>query len=386
MFPANHSSGELSERVLWSHVGLLALMLCFVTVAGSRSLPLQGSTASTQLSARGAQVTVPNRPASQLYRGEQGKQQSEIEFAPLSRTVTIKLHVEDPNGYFLPNIRRDNFAVYEDGVRQKNVTVEIEHSPVSIALLMEFGSRYHELQEALGPEVRHVGRQLLDVLGRDDKIAIFKYSEKLETLVDFNQGHDVFDTAFEHMGTPGFSEVNFYDALLETLNRMRGVSGRKAIIAVCSGLDTFSKATYQQVLQAAQDSATPIYTIGLVQLIRREAAVRGETAPFARIDWNSAEKQLEMLAKVSGGRAYVLDSDVTVPAIYDDIMENLRLRYVITYVSSNPATSGPTRSIRVELIDPKTGQPLRIRDSNGAPITAKVYVQETYSPSAATGD
>jgi VWFA-related protein len=386
MFPANHSSGELSERVLWSHVGLLALMLCFVTVAGSRSLPLQGSTASTQLSARGSQVTVPNRPASQLYRGEQGKQQSEIEFAPLSRTVTIKLHVEDPNGYFLPNIRRENFAVYEDGVRQKNVTVEVEHSSISVALLMEFGGRYNELNKALAPEVREVGRQLLDVLGHDDKIAVLKYNEKLETLVDFSQSHELVDTAFEHLGIPGFSEVNFYDALLETLNRMRGVSGRKAIIVVSSGLDTFSKATYQQVLQAAQDSGTPIYTIGMVELIHREAAVHGETAPFARIDWKNAEKQLETLAKVSGGRAYVLDSDITVPAIYDDIMENLRLRYVITYVSSNPATSGSARSIRVELIDPKTGQALRIRDSNGAPITAKVYVQETYSPSAATGD
>jgi VWFA-related protein len=299
--------------------------------------------------------------------------------------VTIKLHVEDPNGYFLPNIRRENFAVYEDDVRQKNVTVEVEHSPVSVALLMEFGGRYNELNKALGPEVRNVGRQLLDVVGRDDKIAVLKYSEKLDTVVDFNQSHDLFDTAFEHLGSPGFSEVNFYDALLETLNRMRGVSGRKAIIAVSSGLDTFSKATYQQVLQAAQDSATPIYTIGLVQLIRGEAAVHVETAPFARIDWNTAEKQLEMIARTSGGRAYVLDSDIGIPAIYDDIMENLRLRYVITYVSSNPAASGPARQIRVELIDPKTGAPLKIRDSDGKAIAAQVFVQESYSSSMASG-
>jgi VWFA-related protein len=166
---------------------------------------------------------------------------------------------------------------------------------------------------------------------------------------------------------------------------MRGVSGRKAIIAVSSGLDTFSKATYQQVLQAAQDSATPIYTIGLVQLIRGEAAVHVETAPFARIDWNTAEKQLEMIARTSGGRAYVLDSDIGIPAIYDDIMENLRLRYVITYVSSNPAASGPARQIRVELIDPKTGAPLKIRDSDGKAIAAQVFVQESYSSSMASG-
>jgi VWFA-related protein len=291
--------------------------------------------------------------------------------------------VEDPNGYFLPNLRRDNFVVYEDGVRQKNVTVEVEHTPVSIALLMEFGGRYHELNQALGREVDEIGRQLLNELSRDDKVAIFRYGDHLETLVDFNQRHELLDQAFERLGTPGFSEVNLYDALLGTLNRVRVADGdRKAVIIISSGLDTFSKANRDQVLQSARDAGIPVYSIGLIRIIQREAAVYGTSAPFARIDWNAGEKFLENLAKVSGGRAYVLESDITVAAIYDDIMENLRLRYVITYVSSNPATSGPARQIRVELIDPKTGQALKIHDSNGKTITAKVFVQESYSPKA----
>jgi hypothetical protein len=80
-----------------------------------------------------------------------------------------------------------------------------------------------------------------------------------------------------------------------------------------------------------------------------------------------------------------LETETTVAAIYDDIMENLRLRYVVTYVSSNPATSGPPRQIRVELIDPKTGQALKIHDSNGKIIAAKVFVQESYRPNDAVG-
>jgi VWFA-related protein len=174
------------------------------------------------------------------------------------------------------------------------------------------------------------------------------------------------------------SETNFYDALLETLNRMRDLSDRKAVIVVSSGEDTFSKATYQQVLEAARTSGTPIYVIGLAELMKREAATYGPTAPFARIDWDTAEKQLETIAKDSGGRAYMIQSDVDLPAVYDDIMENLRIRYVITYVSSNPSSAGPPRSIRVDLIDPKTGQALKIRD-------AKVYLQETFTPKSASG-
>ncbi len=365
---------------------VVALVLLLTSGGWTSGLARQKSAAATPQAGQGPQVAVPNRPEAPLYQGEQGTQGSEIIFVPSTRTVTMKLHVEDPNGYFLPNLRRENFVVYEDGVRQNNVTVEIEHAPLSVALLMEFGGRYHELNKALGLEVPLIGRELLDVVGRDDKVSILKYDAKLETLADFKQGHEVLDDVFNHLAMQNFSEVNFFDALLETLSRMRNVTGRKAIILVSTGIDTFSKASYQQVLEVARSSGTPIYAIGLVHLMEREAAVYAATAPFARIDWHTAEKQLETLAKASGGRAYALQSDPEIPAIYDDIMENLRVRYVVTYVSSNTATVGPPRKIQVDLVDPKTGQALKIHDATGKPVAAKVFVQQTYDPDSTSGD
>jgi VWFA-related protein len=362
-----------------------SIVLIFVSSVYGQNPSSQERKASAPRSTLGSQITVPTRPSSPLFTREQGSQQSEIEFAPASRTVTIKLQVEDPNGYFLPNIRRENFAVYEDGVRQNDVDVEVEHSPVSVALLIESGGRYHELNGAIRGEVRQVGRDLLDVIGSEDKIALLRYNDRLETLADFNQGREALDRVFDLLAPPAFSEANFYDALLETLDRMRDVDGRKAIIVVSSGIDTFSRATFEQVLKAAQNSGTPVYTIGLARLMQRESATFGVTAPFARIDWDGAEKQLEMLARASGGRAYVLESDGTVPAIYDDIMENLRVRYVVTYVSSHGERSGPPRRIRVEVIDPKTGEALKMRDSNGRPITAKVFVQESSGANSVSG-
>jgi VWFA-related protein len=361
---------------IWSLIMLLLIPFDVVWVNGSRSDLLLS--AATQQAGQESQVTVPSRPPNRLYKGEQIPQPPEIKFTPGSRSVTIELQVQDPNGYFLPNIRRDNFAVYEDGVRQKLETLQVEHAPVSVALLLEFGGRYHELNKTLGLEVPQIGREILSVAGRDDKVAVFTYDSKLQTVSDFTQAPGTLDTVFDRLGTPSISEANFYDALLGVLNRMRELTGRKAVIVVSSGIDNSSQATYQQVLQAAKESAVPIYSIGLAVVMEREAAVFGATAPFARVDWNAAEKQLEAISKVSGGRAYVLDSDLEIPAIYDDIMENLRLRYVITYVSSNPATVGPPRDIRVELIDPAKGTPLKIHDSTGKVVPAKVYVRASY--------
>jgi hypothetical protein len=94
----------------------LLLFLC--SVVSSRSLRPQTPQTSTAQHPQESGVTVPRRAVTPIYKGEQGQQRSEIEFNPSNRTVTIKFQVEDPNGYFLPNIRRENFAVYEDGVLQ----------------------------------------------------------------------------------------------------------------------------------------------------------------------------------------------------------------------------------------------------------------------------
>jgi Ca-activated chloride channel family protein len=365
----------MKERKCANLASLMVVALCFTVMGQSRGFPQQ---ASIRPPDDPSQVTIPSRPAGSLFKGEQGKQRSEIRFAPSSRTVTIWLRVEDPKGYFIPNIRPQNFAVYEDGVRQKNVTVDIDYAPVSIALLMEFGGRYHELNETLAGQVAQAGRELLDVIGPKDKVAVFTYATKLKTICDFNQGRENLDSVFNHLGTPGLSEANLYDALLETLNRMRGVSGRKAIILISSGIDTFSKASYAQVLSAAQNSNTPIYTIGLGRFMAETAFVYGSATSFAHIDWNEAELRMEKLARASGGRAYFPETGLEIPAIYDDILENLRVRYVITYVSSNRATSGPPRQIRVELIDPQTGQPLKIHDSSGKLVAARVFVRQSY--------
>ena len=89
--------------------------------------------------------------------------------------MTIKMQVQDPNGYFIPNIRRDNFVVYENNVRQQNATVEIEHTPVTLGVLMEHGGRYHALNQAIGEEVPRAAQQLLDEIGRqEDYVALLR--------------------------------------------------------------------------------------------------------------------------------------------------------------------------------------------------------------------
>jgi len=302
---------------------------------------------------------------------------SEISFDRQTRTVTIAVSVHDPRGDLIPNLRRENFVVYDGGIKQTTARVDVEHSPVTLAVLLEAGGRYQQLNGFLRSEIPFVTRPLLDALIRDDKLAVLAYSDRLETLIDFKQPGLSLDPVIDRLGSRGFSETNLYDSLIELLNRMADVHARKAVLLVSTGIDTFSRATFDDVLHAAGESATPVYFIGLGDRARR---LIGTTGPLAKIDLKRAEDQLETLARVSGGRAYLKDATSDLPGIYDDMMEHLRVRYVITYISSNPADTGVARSVRVMLANPATRDPRRLVDASGKAGAARVIVRGSYTP------
>jgi VWFA-related protein len=320
-----------------------------------------------------------------LFQGSQGSQKTDVSYDPSTRKVTLKMRAQDPSGHFIPNIRRQNFAIYENGVRQKNATVEIEHSPITLAVLLEWGGRYLPVSKALGDQVPRAARQLLEELGQRDRIAIFRYAGRVERMADFSAGHDTLGSLFAGLSRPEFSELNFYDALISTVGLMKNVPGRKAILVISSGVDTFSKANDRDALAAARDGGTPVYALDIAPALRNSLAysMAGESGPYARIDWKGAESALQRIAQASGGRMYPVQSTFNLASVYDDIMENLRLRYVITYKSGAAPGDAAPRSIRVELIDPETGGPLEIVDANGKAISSRLSFETGYTPSIA---
>jgi VWFA-related protein len=365
-------------------ISALLLLLFLAAPAAVQSLGAGNTTGERQESesTRGQRVQIPSRESRPLFEGQQGKQRTEIHFDPTTRLVTLKLLVQDPNGYFIPDIRRDNFVVYENGIRQQNVTVEIEHAPVSLGMLIEFGGRAQALNRMMRMDVARAAHQVLDVVGQADKIAVWKYNDKVERVADFSQGHEMLDRVFDELGTPQFSETNVYDAVIYALEQMRPVKGRKAIILLSSGIDTFSKAKYEDALNAARASDTPIYVISLTRELHVMVDTYETAGALAHINWDEADRELQEIARASGGRAYSPGSIIDLSGVYDDIMENLRVRYVVTYRSSSNQDLNSPRTVRVELVDPKTGGPLKIVDQSGRTIRANVVVQESYVPNS----
>jgi len=65
--------------------------------------------------------------------------------ATVTRTVVVS--VQDPLGNLIPNLRPENFAVYEGGVRQRDVIADVVHAPITLAVLIEGGGRYQAINK-----------------------------------------------------------------------------------------------------------------------------------------------------------------------------------------------------------------------------------------------
>jgi Ca-activated chloride channel homolog len=327
-----------------------------------------------------SEATVPVRPAKPLFQnGARPLRPADIAFDPATRAVAVTLSVHDSHGYFVPNLHPDNFAVYEDGVRQSNVTVDVEHAHVALAVLFERGGRYQQLNTLLNNEIPYTAHALFDALQQDDTIGVFSYAANVQTLAGFGPpSRDALDPLFRQAGTAGFAEANLFDAIGDVLERMRPVASRKAMLVISTGLDTFSHVTFQDVLAAAGSGATPIYSLCLAGLV--EHSIVSTASPLAKIDWSRARQRLQALSNASGGRTYLRDVELDVPAIFDDVMEHLRVRYVVRYISPNPSGRASARTVRIALVNPRTGAPLKIAGTSGKTVVANLSLQATYTP------
>jgi VWFA-related protein len=201
---------------------------------------------------------------------------------------------------------------------------------------------------------------------------------KIDTLSDFSTDKRKAYEAMQRLRIPGFSESNLYDALVDTEERMQEIEGRKAIVLIASGVDTFSKLTFDKARKAIQDGGVPIYAIGMMQTIRELMDARGMMGPLARMDFLQADNQMRTFAKETGGQSFFPRFYGEFPSIYQAIAQSLRNQYSIAYSPTNAARDGKFRKIKVELVSP-TGEPLRVTDEKGKPIKYTIFAKAGYN-------
>jgi VWFA-related protein len=280
----------------------------------------------------------------------------------------------DKTHQFVPGLKADNFLVLEDGVEQKVQTIRVTQTPITAVMLLEFASNSY----AFIQDMQNASDVFFRSLKPDDYVAVVTYDMRSHILTDFTNNKDTIREALRSLTIPGFSDTNEFDALYETLDRLSRIEGRKYVVLISTGRDTFSKLTLDKIL--AKIKATPnvtIFTISTGGFAREMADARGQMGQIRHMDYLQADNQMKTFAQMTGGLSFQPIFQGALPDIFSQINDSIRNQYVLTYRPSNPKNDGSYRKIKVMLVD-NEGKPLRMSDEKGKPLKYSVIARDGY--------
>jgi Ca-activated chloride channel homolog len=293
--------------------------------------------------------------------------------------VEVNIAVLDNKGNFIPNIPRGNFRVTEDDVPQQVSSFALGEAPMTVCMVIEFSNLFQQYWTESWYQTLQASYGFLETLKPEDYVAVVAYDMRPEILSDFSTDKRKAQEAMQRLRIAAFSESNMYDALTDTVQRMSEIEGRKAVVLVSSGIDTFSKLTFDKTRKIIQDAGVPVYAFGLMQALREWYDAHGYMGSIQRLDFLQADNQMRVFARESGGQAFFPRFYGEFPSIFAQISQALRNQYSLTYHPSNQAKDGKYRKIKVDLVNPATNEPLRITDQKGKPVKYTIVAKRGYN-------
>jgi VWFA-related protein len=294
--------------------------------------------------------------------------------------VNVDVLVTSKSGQFVPGLKKDNFRVFEDGSPQQITNFNVSKAPITAVLLVEFAStNYRFMIDAL-----QASYAFANSLQKDDWVAVTYFDMQPHILVDFTQDKRAVYGALNQMRIPGFSETNVFDALYDTLDRLDRVEGKKYIILVTTGVDTFSRIkldTIMKKIKATKDVTIFPISVGFIARERAEArggaARRGMGIPVDQMDYLQADNEMRTFAAITGGRAYFPRFEAEYAEDFQDIGNDIRNQYSISYHPTNSKLDGTYRKLKVQVVAPDGG-PLKVKDQKGKEVKIDVVARDGY--------
>jgi VWFA-related protein len=295
--------------------------------------------------------------------------------------VNVDVLVTTKDGQFIPGLKKDNFRVMEDGVPQQVSHFAVSQAPITAVLLVEFAStNYVFMIQAL-----QASYAFANTLKKDDWVAVAYYDMQPHILVDFTQDKKAVYGALNQLRIPGFAETNLFDALYDTLDRLDRVEGKKYVILVTTGVDTFSKLTLDKIMKKIKDTKdVTIFPISVGFIVREYCEVHpcgythGMGIPVGRMDYLQGDNEMRTFAAMTGGRAYFPRFEGELPELFGDISNDIRNQYTISYAPTNNKLDGTYRKLKVQVVAPDGG-PLKVKDQKGKDVKIDVVSREGYT-------
>lgn len=316
--------------------------------------------------------------------------------------VSIDVLVTDRQGlHYGSKLSPEDFVVFEDGVRQKISNFSAAEVPFNVVLLLDTsGSTRDELSL-----MQQAARRFLNELRPHDRVAVIQFNQQVELIKDLTADRSKLEKALGQL--TGGSGTSFYDALQLAVDEvLRKATGRKAIVALTDGVDSYGYDTYEKLLPRLESTGAALYFLKLnteefteTRMVRdcRDSShfkfsrkqlkkyfdefVKGGDATqyedhckLERMEkilinrrlYEAANDELNEMSDKTGGHVYPVESLQQLAPAFTQIAAELRTQYSLAYYPSNEKHDGQWRRVRIEVKKP--GLKAQARPGYRAPL------------------
>ena len=280
------------------------------------------------------------------------------------RRVRLPITVQDKKGNFVAGLTKNDFLILEDKVPQTIETFSDDLSlnlPIYVAVLMDTSpstaGKLKFQQESAMNFIQTV------VKARKDRVLFGTFDDEITLLQDFTDKLDLLDKAVYGVKKTG-KQTALFDAIWQFCDeKMRSVPGRRVLLLVTDGEDTYSRANIRDAISIAQRTETTIFAISTKAgfLATVPGVEAGQVA-------DKKDRDLQTLAEETGGAAFFTGDMISLERAFNRISKELRAQYLVTYDPTNKVYDGKFRKIEVKLAQGRNG--LKVKTKDGYPAVA----------------
>ncbi|MEP7213661.1 MAG: VWA domain-containing protein [Acidobacteriota bacterium] len=290
------------------------------------------------------------------------------------------------SGQIVTGLKKENFQIFEDGVKQNISSFTTPESPITVTLVLEYSKWTEMLGSAAGgvfepgtyETIRPVAQFLTQFIKPpNDYASVIAFDMRPTPITDFTNDPARIRQTIDLLlrNNPAFRENNLFDAIKFALVGGRGdsvvledsekdkseyggmvsvKSKRRAIILVASGIDTFSRTNYGEVQKIIQEAGIPLYIISTGNLFYKKyedrlGALDGITGMPGRLTFLQAKNAMNTFAKQSGGMHFEMTFGSEVPAYLNSINSMLRSQYSLAYDLAQKHEPGKKYKLEVKV-------------------------------------
>lgn len=372
---------------------LIALSLAFSPVAVAQSRPQKGDPPKTG----GKKNERPQPKTEEELKAEEEKRKQE----EADRTAEVDEEVLDiktkvvnvdavvynkKTGQIITGLKRENFAVFENGVKQEISNFATPEAPITVTVVLDYSKLAATLGQASGGYFEQGKMELVRPVAYfltkfikppDDYASVIAFDIRPTPLTDFTNDPSRLNNVINLLlrNNPAFTDSNMFDALKLALvggkadsivledskERTMNYGGmidvkakRRAIVLVSTGIDSMSKINYGEMRKIIQNSGIPIYIIGTGEMFlklydNQLGAVDSISGFPGRLTFLQAKNTLNTFAKESGGTYTPVTFPSEIPSALNNVNALLRNQYSIAYDLTEERAPGKKYELEVKV-------------------------------------